>query len=144
MLEKILAISGKPGLYQLISRSNRGLIVETIGSDKRRMPIFSTDRVISLADIAMYTDEEEVPLCDVLSSLKDKEKSQPCSIDIKKADKNELFDFFAQILPNFDRDRVYPSDVKKLLQWYNILIAEGLDDFSNPKAVNEEEENPVE
>ena len=133
MLEKILAVSGKPGLYQLVSRSNRSLIVETVGADKRRMPIFSTDKVISLADIAMYTDEEEVPLCDVLTSLKEKEKGKPCSIDIKKADKKELFDFFAEILPNFDRDRVYPSDVKKLLQWYDILIAAGLDDFSNPK-----------
>ncbi|MBR4242364.1 MAG: DUF5606 domain-containing protein [Bacteroidaceae bacterium] len=139
MLEKILAVSGKPGLYQLVSRSNRSLIVETVGADKRRMPIFSTDKVISLADIAMYTDEEEVPLCDVLTSLKEKEKGQPCSIDIKKADKKELFDFFAEILPNFDRDRVYPSDVKKLLQWYDILIAAGLDDFSNPKKTQEEE-----
>ena len=139
MLEKILAVSGKPGLYQLVSRSNRSLIVETVGADNRRMPIFSTDKVISLADIAMYTDEEEVPLCDVLTSLKEKEKGQPCSIDIKKADKKELFDFFAEILPNFDRDRVYPSDVKKLLQWYDILIAAGLDDFSNPKKTQEEE-----
>jgi len=139
MLEKILAVSGKPGLYQLVSRSNRSLIVETVGADKRRMPIFSTDKVISLADIAMYTDEEEVPLCDVLTSLKEKEKGKPCSIDIKKADKKELFDFFAEILPNFDRDRVYPSDVKKLLQWYDILIAAGLDDFSNPKKTQEEE-----
>lgn len=88
----------------------------------------------------MYTDEEEVPLCDVLTSLKEKEKGQPCSIDIKKADKKELFDFFAEILPNFDRDRVYPSDVKKLLQWYDILIAAGLDDFSNPKKEPQEEE----
>ena len=87
----------------------------------------------------MYTDEEEVPLCDVLTSLKEKEKGKPCSIDIKKADKKELFDFFAEILPNFDRDRVYPSDVKKLLQWYDILIAAGLDDFSNPKKAKEEE-----
>ena len=140
MLEKILAVSGKPGLYQLVSRSNRSLIVETVGADKRRMPIFSTDKVISLADIAMYTDEEEVPLCDVLTSLKEKEKGQPCSIDIKKADKKELFDFFAEILPNFDRDRVNPSDVKKLLQWYDILIAAGLDDFSNPKKEPQEEE----
>lgn len=140
MLEKILAVSGKPGLYQLVSRSNRSLIVETVGADKRRMPIFSTDKVISLADIAMYTDEEEVPLCDVLTSLKEKEKGKPCSIDIKKADKKELFDFFAEILPNFDRDRVYPSDVKKLLQWYDILIAAGLDDFSNPKKEPQEEE----
>jgi hypothetical protein len=138
MLEKILAVSGKPGLYQLVSRSNRSLIVETVGADKRRMPIFSTDKVISLADIAMYTDEEEVPLCDVLTSLKEKEKGQPCSIDIKKADKKELFDFFAEILPNFDRDRVYPNDMRKLISWYNILVENGLTDFVDPEETEEE------
>jgi len=130
MLETILAIAGKPGLYKLVSRGNRNLIVESIDSKHLRMPAFSTDRVISLADIAMYTDEEEVPLADVLTNLKEKENGAVCSLDIKKASKDQLFDFFAEVLPNFDRDRVFPSDVKKLIQWYNILIGAGLDDFS--------------
>ena len=130
MLETILAIAGKPGLYKLVSRGNRNLIVESIDDKHLRMPAFATDRVISLADIAMYTDEEEVPLADVLTSLKDKEKGGKCSLDYKNASKDQLFDYFADILPSFDRDRVHPSDVKKLIQWYNILIGAGLDDFS--------------
>ncbi len=130
MLETILAIAGKPGLYKLVSRGNRNLIVESIDDKHQRMPAFAADRVISLADIAMYTDDEEVPLADVLTSLKEKEDGQKCSLDVKTASKQQLFDFFAEVLPNFDRDRVFPSDVKKLIQWYNILIGAGLDDFS--------------
>lgn len=130
MLETILSIAGKPGLYKLVSRGNRNLIVESIDDRHQRMPAFATDRVISLADIAMYTDEEEVPLADVLTNLKEKENGAICSLDIKKASKKELFDYFAEVLPAFDRDRVFPSDVKKLIQWYNILISNGLDDFS--------------
>ena len=130
MLETILAIAGKPGLFKLVSRGNRSLIVETIDDKHSRMPAFATDRVISLADIAMFTDEEEIPLADVLTSLKTKENGAQCGLDYKKASKDQLFDYFGEILPNFDRDRVHPSDIKKLLQWYNILIAAGLDDFS--------------
>ena len=130
MLETILAIAGKPGLFKLVSRGNRSLIVETIDDKHSRMPAFATDRVISLADIAMFTDEEEIPLADVLTSLKTKENGALCSLDYKQASKDQLFDYFGEILPNFDRDRVHPSDIKKLLQWYNILIAAGLDDFS--------------
>ncbi len=130
MLETILAIAGKPGLYKLVSRGNRSLVVESIDEKHHRMPAFSTDRVISLADIAMYTDDEEVPLADVLTSLKTKENGAVSSLDYKKASRDQLFDYFADVLPNFDRDRVHPSDVKKLIQWYNILILNGLDDFS--------------
>ncbi|MBQ7495291.1 MAG: DUF5606 domain-containing protein [Bacteroidaceae bacterium] len=133
MLETILAISGKPGLYKLVSRGNRNLIVESLDERHHRQPAFATDKVISLADIAMYTDAEEVPLADVLTALQKKENGQPASLDYKKASKEQLFDFFAEILPNFDRDRVFPSDVKKLLQWYDILIANGLTDFSKLK-----------
>ena len=130
MLETILAIAGKPGLYKLVSRGNRSLVVESIDEKHHRMPAFSTDRVISLADIAMYTDEEEVPLADVLTNLKNKENGAVSSLDYKKASRDQLFDYFAEVLPNFDRDRVHPSDIKKLIQWYNILILNGLDDFS--------------
>lgn len=130
MLETILAISGKPGLYKLVSRGNRNLIVESIDAKHHRFPAFATDRVISLADIAMYTDEEEVPLADVLTSIKNKENGGKCSLDYKKANRDQLFDYLAEVLPAFDRDRVHPSDVKKLLQWYDILIENGLDDFS--------------
>ena len=110
MLETVLAISGKPGLYRLISRGNRSLIVETVDAQKKRFPAFAADKVISLADIAMYTDEK-------------------VSLDYRKASKDELNAFLGEVLPDFDRDRVYPSDIKKLIQWYNILIENGLDDF---------------
>ncbi len=129
MLETILAISGKPGLYRLVSRGNRNLIVETIDEKKKRMPTFATDKIISLADIAMYTEEKEVPLREVLNNIKQKEGGKAVALDYRKATKEELYGFLAEVLPSFDRDRVYPADVKKLIQWYNLLIENGLDDF---------------
>lgn len=133
MLETILAISGKPGLYKLVSRGNRSLIVETIDAQKKRMPAFGADKVISLADIAMYTDEEEVSLRQVLKNIQEKEAGKTASIDYRKASKEELSAYLAEVLPNFDRDRVYPADMKKLVQWYNILVENGLDDFEEAK-----------
>lgn len=139
MLEKILAISGKPGLYKLVSRGNNSLIVETLDAQKKRMPVFGTDKVISLADIAMYTDEEEVPLRRVFKNILEKEDGKKTSLDYKKASKDELAAFMAEALPNYDRDRVYPADMKKLAQWYNILIENEITDFEEPKTENTEE-----
>ncbi len=131
MLKTILAISGKPGLYKLVSRGNRNLIVESLDANHKRQPAFGADRIISLADIAMYTEEEEVPLRQVLTNIKEREKGAVVSsLDYKTASKDELFDFMAKVLPSFDRDRVHASDVKKLIQWYNILIENGVSDFS--------------
>ena len=129
MLETILSISGKPGLFKLVSRGNRALIVETLDAQKKRSPAFETDKIISLADIAMYTDSEEVPLRHVLKSIFEKEEGRKASLDPKKASKEELHAYLAEVLPNYDRDRVYPADIKKLLQWYNILIENNLTDF---------------
>ena len=130
MLKTILAISGKPGLYRLVSRGNRSLVVESLDAAKKRQPAFGTDRIISLADIAMYTDEEEIPLRQVLNNIKAKQGGKTVSdIDLKKASKDELFQFMGEVLPQFDRDRVHGSDVKKLIQWYNILIENGVTDF---------------
>lgn len=139
MLEKILAISGKPGLYKLVSRGNNSLIVETLDAQKKRMPVFGTDKVISLADIAMYTDEEEVPLRRVFKNILEKEDGKKTSLDYKKASKEELAAFMAEALPNYDRDRVYPADMKKLAQWYNILIENEITDFEEPKTEKTEE-----
>ena len=129
MLETILAISGKPGLFRLVSRGNHSLIVETLDAQKKRFPAFGADKIISLADIAMYTDDKEVPLRIVLNSIKDKEGGKATSIDYRKASKEELYSYLGEVLPNFDRDRIYPADIKKLVQWYNILIENGLTDF---------------
>ena len=121
MLKTILSIAGKPGLYKLISSGKNMLIVETVDAAKKRIPAYGQDKVISLADIAMYTDAEEVPLSKVLESVKNKENGAVASIDYKKVSANELHAYFAEILPNYDRDRVHASDIKKLLSWYNIL-----------------------
>ena len=128
-METILSIAGKPGLYRLVSRGKMNLIVETIDDAKRRMPAFSTDRVTSLADIAMYTDAEDIPLWKVLKSLGEKEQAKTASINYKKCSSKELRDYFAEVLPNFDQERVHDSDIKKLLQWYNILVSNGYTDF---------------
>ncbi len=141
MLETILAISGKPGLFKLVSRGNNNLIVETLDTQKKRFPAFAADKIISLADIAMYTDEKEVPLREVLNNIKAKESGKTTSIDYRKASKDELYAFLGEVLPNFDGDRIYPSDIKKLIQWYNILVENGLTDFD--EALKETEGNSI-
>lgn len=132
MLETVLAISGKSGLFRLTSRASRGLIVESLDGTHKRMPIFATDKVISLADIAMYTDTEEVPLRQVLKNIQEKEGGKAIGFDVKSADRQTLSDYLGQVLPNFDRDRVYPADMRKLFLWYNILVQNELTDFEEP------------
>lgn len=129
MLKTILAISGKPGLYKLISQAKNMLIVESVSPDKKRMPIYASDKVISLGDIAMYTNDDEVPLGNVLEALKQKENGAVTALDYKKASAEELHAFMAEVLPEYDRDRVHTSDIKKLIQWYNLLIANGETEF---------------
>ncbi len=114
MLKTILSISGKPGLYKLISQGKNMLIVETIDTEKKRFPAYGNEKIISLADIAMYTNDSEVPLREVLRSIKEKEKSAAASIDPKKATSEQLREYLAEVLPDFDRDRVYTNDIKKL------------------------------
>ena len=128
-METILSIAGKPGLYKLVSRGKKNLIVEAIDATHRRLPAFASDRVTSLADIAMYTDAEDIPLWQVLKSLGEKEQSKECSLNYKKCSADELHAFFAEVLPSYDRDRVHDSDIKKLIQWYNILVNNGITDF---------------
>lgn len=128
-METILSIAGKPGLFRLVSRGKMNLIVETLDETRRRLPAFATDRVTSLADIAMFTDSEDIPLWKVLKNVGEKEQSAPCSINYKKVPGKELREYFAEVLPEYDRDRVHDSDIKKLLQWYDILVKNGYTDF---------------
>lgn len=139
MLKTILSISGKPGLYKLVSQGKNMLIVETITPNKKRMPAYAADKIISLGDIAMYTIDSEVPLADVLESIKTKEEGKETQIDHKKASNEELKAYLAEVLPEFDEDRVYPSDIKKLISWYNILIKNGITDFKVEETEEEEE-----
>lgn len=138
MQQTILAISGKPGLYKLVTRGKNNLIVEALDATHRRQPAFATDRITSLSDIAMFTDDEDVSLMDVLESMKTLEEGKKASIDIKKASNDELREYFAKVLPNFDRDRVHNSDIKKLVQWYNILVENSITDFKNKEEEKEE------
>lgn len=146
MLKTILSISGKPGLYKLVSQGKNMLIVESISTEKKRFPAYSHEKIISLGDIAMYTEEAEVPLRDVLNAMKEKENGALASIDVKKSTPDQLRSYLAEILPDFDRDRVYPTDIKKLISWYNILISNGMADFEEKEEKEEEEkqENPQE
>ncbi len=129
MQKTILAISGKPGLYELVSRAKMSLIVEALDGTHKRIPAFASDRVTSLADIAMYTEEEDLPLMNVMAALRDMEEGKKSSINWRKASAAELQEYFAKFVPNFDRDRVHNSDIKKLLQWYDILVAAGITNF---------------
>lgn len=127
MIKKILAIAGKPGLYSLVSNGKNMFIVESLLT-KKRMPAYAHDKVISLADISIYTTEGDVPLAQVLQAVCDKAQAQ--AIDVKAlGDDQAIRDFFAEVLPAFDRDRVYTTDIKKLLSWYNILVNAGWDKF---------------
>ncbi len=137
MLRTILAISGKPGLYKLVSRANNSLIVETLDASHKRIPAFATDRITSLGDIAMFTESDDVPLWQVLANVKTLEEGKKASIDFKKASGAELQEYFGKVLPEFDRDRVHNSDIKKLIQWYNILIEAGITDFEEKEEAEE-------
>ena len=136
-METILSIAGKPGLYKLVSRGKTNLIVEAIDDTHRRMPAFSTDRVTSLGDIAMYTDADDIALWEVLVKLGEKEGLKPTSLKYKKCSSKELRAYFSEVLPNFDQDRVHDSDIKKLLQWYDILVNNGYTDFKTILAPTE-------
>ena len=139
MLRTVLSVAGKPGLYKLVSNGRNMLIVEALDATKKRLPIHGIDKVVSLGDIAMFTEDEEVPLWQVLESVKTKCDGAACTVDYKKASNEELTDFFAEVLPNYDRDRVYMTHVRKLIQWYNILVEAGMTDFV-PEEVETEEE----
>ena len=141
MQDTILAIAGKPGLYRLISQGRGMLIVETVSPDKKRMPAGVRDRVTSLNDVSMYTNEDDKPLMEIFQAISDKEGGKATAIDYKKADKVELADFMASVVPDYDRDRVHDSDIRKLIHWYNILANGG---YTQNDAAAEEEENAAE
>jgi hypothetical protein len=137
MLKEILSISGKPGLYKLVSQGKNMLIVESL-TDGKRTPAYSKDKVVSLGDIAIFTETAEVKLGLVLEAIKTKENAAVCSIDTK-ADNDKLRAYMGEILPEYDRDRVYPSDIRKLITWYNSLISSNISDFTEKEETEKEE-----
>jgi hypothetical protein len=132
-LTKTIAITGKPGLFNIISQSKGGFVVQSL-VDQKKFPISNSHNVSVLNDIAIYTYEEEVPLRKIFITINEKEEGKETISH--KSDNKTLLSYFAEILPNFDQERVYASNIKKVLQWYNILVAAEFD-F---KSIQESEE----
>ncbi|HDP76254.1 MAG TPA: hypothetical protein ENN49_10415 [Bacteroidales bacterium] len=122
-LKELLAISGYSGLFRFISQGRQGVIVESLTDGKRTL-IPASARVSAIADIAVFTQTEEIPLKDVLKKIELLENGGP-AINVKSTDK-EIRSYFEKVLPKFDKDRVYTSDIKKIIGWYNLLQSKGL------------------
>lgn len=133
-LSGILSIAGYPGLFKMVSQMKGGLVVESL-LDGKRMPAYATQKILALEDISIYTDEDDVPLAEIFGLLF-KKTGGKVALDPKKDSVKELGDFLASVLPNYDRERVFNSDLKKLFQWFNLLVEKGL---LKPK----EEEKPA-
>jgi len=136
MLKKILSISGKPGLFRLVSRGKNMIIVESLLTGTRQ-PAYSNEKIVSLGDIAIFKEDGEEPLRNVLKAIKAKENGATVALS-SKASNDELKKFLGEVLPDFDRVRVYPSDIKKLISWYNMLVEKGIDFETEEEASAEE------
>lgn len=148
-LSKILSISGKPGLYLMVGEAKNNLIVESL-LDGKKIPSFAHDRVSTLKEISIYTDTEDVALEEVLKNINDYTEGKPIESP-KKSSSDVLKSTFAEILPNYDRDTVYVSDIKKIFSWYNLLLEKDMLDFpeedeeiADKKDENAEEEEQEE
>ena len=135
-LDKILSISGKPGLFKIVTQTRSGLVAESL-IDGKKTSVNVHSNVSVLSEIAIYTLTEEVPLRDVLKKIKDKENGGPTSISHKDS-KHQLEEYFFEVLPDYDEDRVYASDIKKIVQWYNLLQQHDMLD-----ALNSEDDEDV-
>nr|WP_311447572.1 DUF5606 domain-containing protein [uncultured Porphyromonas sp.] len=138
MLQTILSVSGKPGLYRLLSQGKNTLIVESLQT-KQRLPILPKDKVVSLGDISMFTIEEDVPLSEVLTRVQEHQAGVPFAEELLK-DGDALRETFGEILPSYDRERVYTSDIKKLFSWYNILLSAGITSYTDEEEAPEAEQ----
>ncbi|GAA0728807.1 DUF5606 domain-containing protein [Aquimarina litoralis] len=136
-LDKILSISGKPGLYELKAQTRSGFVAESL-ADGKKLSVSIQNNVSILSEIAIYTFTEEVPLREIFKRIQEKEKGEK-AISHKES-KNKLESYFSEVLPDYDEDRVYVSDMKKVIQWYNILQAKGITDFEDPEASGSDEE----
>ncbi|MDO1514053.1 DUF5606 domain-containing protein [Maribacter confluentis] len=128
-LEKILSVAGKPGLYKLITQTRTGFVAESL-LDGKRVTVSLRSSVSVLSEIAIYTLEEEVPLREVFQKIQTKENGGKTAVG-HKDEKIKLEEYFFEVLPNYDEDRVYVSDIKKIIQWYNILVDNNITDFTS-------------
>lgn len=130
MLKEILSISGKPGLYKLVSNSSNAIIVESI-IDGKRFPAYSNSKIISLEDISIYTEDEDMPLKNIMKRMFD--KANGAAILNHKEDTKKILTYFEDVVPEYDKDRVYISDMRKIVQWYNLLVGKQLLSFEEEK-----------
>lgn len=138
-LEKVISISGKPGLYKLVTQTRGGFVAESL-IDKKRISVSVQNNVSVLSEIAIYTLSEEVPLAQVFENIKLKENGGQTSVKAKDS-KDKLEEYFFAILPDYDEDRVYASDIKKVIQWYNLLQEHNmLDNLVEAEATEASEE----
>jgi len=135
---KIIAVTGKPGLFQVISQSKNAIIAESL-IEKKRLAINATQNVSLLENIAIYTYEEDMPLLDVFKAMF--EKTEGATAISHKESGNKLIAFFTEVLPNYDDERVYTSNIKKIIQWYNILVESGMDFATITETSQETEAN---
>lgn len=127
MLKEVLSISGKPGLYKLVSQGKGMLVVESLETGKR-MPAYAHNKIISLGDISIYTEGEDRPLSEVFETIKEKEGGK--AIDIaSNASPEDYRKYVESVIPDYDRERVYPKDIKRIVDWYNIVINAGITEF---------------
>lgn len=127
-LEKILSIGGKPGLFRLVTQTRTGFVAESL-LDGKKISVGMTGNVSVLSEIAIYTLEEELPLREVFAKIQEKENGGKIPLSHKAA-REDLEAYFFEVLPNYDEDRVYASDIRKVIQWYNLLQENGVNDFT--------------
>ena len=142
MLKEILSVGGKSGLFKLVSQGKNMLIVESL-IDGKRMPTYSRDKVTSLGDINIFTETSDVPLGEVFDKMLKKEDGKEIAIDPKTADNDVLRKYLEEVFPEYDRDRVYPSDIRKMITWYNLLIKNNITNFLPEKEEEETTETDV-
>lgn len=135
-LSKILSISGKGGLFKVVSQMKNAVLVESL-IDKKRFPAFAHEKISSLEEIAVFTTTEDKPLKDILKAIYEKQEAKPAPD--AKSDAKKLSSFFAGVVPDYDKERVYVSDIKKILAWYNLLLENDLLDFTEEEKKEEEE-----
>ena len=140
-LKDILAISGKPGLFKFVSQAKNGIIVESL-SEKKRMPAYASDKISALEDIAVFTDDKEVSLSELFDIIYEKTDGEKAPSH--KLSPDDLKKNFQEILPDYDRSRVYVSDIKKIFQWYNLLHEHKLLIPSEPEEESDQAENDEE
>lgn len=140
-LSEVLSIAGKPGLFKVIAQTKNGVVVESL-LDQKRFTAFASERMSSLEEISVFTEVDDIPLKDVFKNIFDKQEGKEAINH--KSDGKELKAFFAEVMPEYDRERVYTSDIKKILQWYNLLLKNELLSFeeSSAEATDSEGEKP--